>query len=142
MEKVEPGRLGGAESQGLSFNSVELILDGDVPTEESDAVEVMLSWKQARTNINMEKIAGGFPSGERQSRPDVKKLQARARCFNCKQKLSEESSRRRRWISRARWARRDELCVVRRLLFAQAAQQVASREGGSPLTILRVRQCP
>lgn len=48
-----------------NFDPVELILDGDEPIEESDAVEVLLSWKQTRTHINKEKIARGFPKKRR-----------------------------------------------------------------------------
>ena len=53
---------------------------GDEPIEEQDAVDILMTWKQTRTNINKEKIARGL-SGQR----DVKKLEARVRCFKCKQ---------------------------------------------------------
>ncbi len=53
---------------------------GEGPIEEQDAVDILMTWKQTRTNINKEKIARGL-SGQR----DVKKLEARVRCFKCKQ---------------------------------------------------------
>ena len=53
---------------------------GDGPIEEQDAVDILMTWKQTRMNINKEKIARGL-SGQR----DVKKLEARVRCFKCKQ---------------------------------------------------------
>ena len=53
---------------------------GEEPIEEQDAVDILMTWKQTRTNINKEKIARGL-SGQR----DVKKLEARVRCFKCKQ---------------------------------------------------------
>ena len=53
---------------------------GEEPIEEQDAVDILMTWKQTRTNINKEKIARGL-SGQR----DMKKLEARVRCFKCKQ---------------------------------------------------------
>ena len=53
---------------------------GDEPIEEQDAVDILMTWKQTRTNINKEKIARGL-NGQR----DMKKLEARVRCFKCKQ---------------------------------------------------------
>ena len=53
---------------------------GDEPIEEQDAVDILMTWKQTRSNINKEKIARGL-SGQR----DVKKLESRVRCFKCKQ---------------------------------------------------------
>eukprot|EP00434_Breviolum_minutum_P039141 symbB.v1.2.034744.t1/scaffold4544.1/size38254/1 len=53
---------------------------GNEPIEEQDAVDILMTWKQTRTNINKEKIARGL-NGQR----DMKKLEARVRCFKCKQ---------------------------------------------------------
>ena len=50
---------------------------GEDPIEEQDAVDVLLSWKQTRQNINKEKLSRGLSSG------GLKKLEARVRCYKC-----------------------------------------------------------
>ena len=52
----------------------------DEPIEEQDAIDVLMTWKQTRSTINKEKIARGFGSGG-----NFKKLEARVKCFKCKQ---------------------------------------------------------
>ena len=49
------------------------------PLDEQDAIEVLLSWKETRAKIRKEKLSRSFPT-----RQDVKKLEARVRCFKCK----------------------------------------------------------
>ena len=68
------------EQQVLVAEEGDLEDLGDEPIEEQDAVDILMTWKQTRTNINKEKIARGL-SGQR----DVKKLEQRVRCFKCKQ---------------------------------------------------------
>ena len=93
-----------------------LILDGDEPIEEPDAVEVLLSWKQTRTNINKEEIARGFPSGgpvqgrceEAGGGSAVLQVQAG---WAFQPELSEKDSGRKWWYSWARWTQQGELGV-------------------------------
>eukprot|EP00913_Durusdinium_trenchii_P018461 g17343.t1 len=54
--------------------------DDDEPIEEQDAIDCLLSWKQTRMGITKEKLNRGFAGGR-----DFKKLEARVRCFKCKQ---------------------------------------------------------
>lgn len=56
-----------------------LDLDGDDPIEEQDAVDILMTWKQTRTQINKEKTNSGFGSAG-----DLKRMEARVRCFRCK----------------------------------------------------------
>ena len=52
----------------------------DEPLEEQDAIDILMTWKQTRNNINKEKLARGFGNGN-----NFKKLEARVKCFKCKQ---------------------------------------------------------
>eukprot|EP00435_Cladocopium_sp_Y103_P050503 s1907_g15.t1 len=50
------------------------------PLEEQDAIDILMTWKQTRNQINKEKISRGFGGGT----ADLRKLEARVRCFKCK----------------------------------------------------------
>lgn len=50
------------------------------PLEEQDALDILMTWKQTRHQINKEKISRGFGGGT----TDLKKMEARVRCFKCK----------------------------------------------------------
>ena len=52
--------------------------DASEPIEEQDAIDVLLSWKQTRTQINREKLSRGLGGSQ-----DLKKLEARVKCFKC-----------------------------------------------------------
>ena len=52
--------------------------DNNEPIEEQDAIDVLLSWKQTRTQISREKLARGLGGSQ-----DLKKLEARVKCFKC-----------------------------------------------------------
>ena len=52
--------------------------DSNEPIEEQDAIDVLLSWKQTRTQISREKLARGLGGSQ-----DLKKLEARVKCFKC-----------------------------------------------------------
>eukprot|EP00435_Cladocopium_sp_Y103_P001390 s2644_g1.t1 len=52
---------------------------GDEPIEEQDAVDILMTWKQTRSQINKEKINRGLASNA-----DIRKMEARVRCFKCK----------------------------------------------------------
>ena len=52
--------------------------DASEPIEEQDAIDVLLSWKQTRTQISREKLARGLGSSQ-----DLRKLEARVKCFKC-----------------------------------------------------------
>eukprot|EP00438_Fugacium_kawagutii_P020699 Skav229155 [mRNA] locus=scaffold2275:264912:272030:- [translate_table: standard] len=56
-------------------------LTGDDVLEEQDAIDVLLSWKQTRANITKEKLSRGLANNSR----DLKRIEARVRCFKCKQ---------------------------------------------------------
>ena len=63
--------------------AVEEALDDDgstEPIEERDAINILMTWKQTRSQINKEKNVKGF--WRRDS--DLKKMEARVRCFKCK----------------------------------------------------------
>ena len=80
METVEEGDDGMTQAV-LAAEEFDPF-DGEEAVEEQDAIEVLLSWKQTRATINKERISRGLPPGPK---PDVKKLEARVRCFRCKQ---------------------------------------------------------
>ena len=48
--------------------------------EEQDAIDILMAWKQTRNQINKEKISRGFNGGA----ADLKKMEARVRCFKRK----------------------------------------------------------
>ena len=52
--------------------------DTGEPIEEQDAIDVLLSWKQTRTQISREKLARGLGGSQ-----DLRKLEARVKCFKC-----------------------------------------------------------
>lgn len=52
---------------------------GDEPIEEQDAVDILMTWKQTRNQINREKIGRGLATNA-----DIRKMEARVRCFKCK----------------------------------------------------------
>ena len=52
--------------------------DHNEPIEEQDAIDVLLSWKQTRTQINREKLSRGLGGSQ-----DLRKLEARVKCFKC-----------------------------------------------------------
>ena len=52
--------------------------DNNEPIEEQDAIDVLLSWKQTRTQISREKLARGLGGSQ-----GLKKLEARVKCFKC-----------------------------------------------------------
>ena len=52
----------------------------DEPIEEQDAIDALMTWKQARNNISKEKMARGFGGMQ-----DLRKLEARVKCFKRKQ---------------------------------------------------------
>ena len=52
--------------------------DTNEPIEEQDAIDVLLSWKQTRTQISREKLARGLGGSQ-----DLRKLEARVKCFKC-----------------------------------------------------------
>eukprot|EP00435_Cladocopium_sp_Y103_P015753 s1700_g3.t2 len=52
----------------------------DEPLEEQDAIDILMTWKQTRNQINKEKISRGFGGGA----ADLKRMEARVRCFKCK----------------------------------------------------------
>lgn len=68
------------DDEQLAMVADEFDTDGNEPIDESDAVEVLLSWKETRAKIGKEKLARGFPT-----KGDVRKLETRVRCFKCKQ---------------------------------------------------------
>ena len=51
---------------------------GDDPIEEQDAVDVLLSWKQTRQNINKEKLSRGLNTGGLK-----KTVECRVKCYKC-----------------------------------------------------------
>eukprot|EP00438_Fugacium_kawagutii_P025213 Skav222622 [mRNA] locus=scaffold4205:86469:93548:+ [translate_table: standard] len=53
---------------------------GEGPLEEQDVIEALMTWKQTRATISKEKLARGLASGK-----DMKKIEARVRCYRCKQ---------------------------------------------------------
>lgn len=53
----------------------------DEVLEEQDAIDVLLTWKQTRANVTKEKLSRGLASNPR----DLKRIEARVRCFKCKQ---------------------------------------------------------
>ena len=62
-----------------AFNEEEpQVEDSGEPIEEQDAIDVLLSWKQTRTQISREKLARGLGGSQ-----DLKKLEARVKCFKC-----------------------------------------------------------
>jgi len=64
----------------LASEAIDLdALVGDEPIEEQDAVDVLMTWKQTRSQINKEKISRGLSGSS-----DFKKIEARVRCFRCK----------------------------------------------------------
>ena len=52
----------------------------DEPIEEQDAIDILMTWKQTRNNISKEKMARGFGGMQ-----DLRRLEARVKCFKCKQ---------------------------------------------------------
>ena len=54
---------------------------GDEPVDEQDMIDVLMTWKQTRTSINKEKLARGLGGSNPR---DLKKVEARVRCFKCK----------------------------------------------------------
>ena len=62
-----------------AFNEEEPQMeDNNEPIEEQDAIDVLLSWKQTRTQINREKLSRGLGGSQ-----DLRKLEARVKCFKC-----------------------------------------------------------
>ena len=62
-----------------AFNEEEpQMVDSNEPIEEQDAIDVLLSWKQTRTQISREKLARGLGGSQ-----DLRKLEARVKCFKC-----------------------------------------------------------
>ena len=62
-----------------AFNEEEpQVEDSGEPIEEQDAIDVLLSWKQTRTQISREKLARGLGGSQ-----DLRKLEARVKCFKC-----------------------------------------------------------
>ena len=59
---------------------------GDEPVDEQDMIDVLMTWKQTRTSINKEKLARGLGGSNPR---DLKKIEARVRCFKCKKVLSK-----------------------------------------------------
>ncbi|CAE8643680.1 unnamed protein product, partial [Polarella glacialis] len=61
--------------------SEPLALGEDSVLDESDAIQVLLTWKQTREGITKEKLARGFGP----PKPDLDRLRRRVKCYNCKQ---------------------------------------------------------
>ena len=59
------------ENEVLAVEGLDL--DGDDPIEEQDTIDIWMTWKQTRTQINKEKTNRGFGSTG-----DLKKMEARA----------------------------------------------------------------
>eukprot|EP00435_Cladocopium_sp_Y103_P051560 s1160_g16.t1 len=68
------------EDEVLAMNEVEQNDQELDPIEEQDAIDVLMTWKQTRSQINKEKIARGFGGGA----ADLKRMEARVRYFKCK----------------------------------------------------------
>ena len=49
--------------------------------EEEQAVEILVGWRQQRENLSKEQLKRGFGP----STPDVKSLEKRVRCYNCRE---------------------------------------------------------
>eukprot|EP00435_Cladocopium_sp_Y103_P009550 s3832_g2.t1 len=69
-----------AEEDVLAVDDVEQNDQDTEPIEEQDAIDVLMTWKQTRSQISKEKMARGFGGGA----ADLKKMEARVRCFKCK----------------------------------------------------------
>ena len=67
------------EEDVLATNATDEEAAGD-PIEEQDAIDILMTWKQTRNQINKEKNSRGFGGGA----ADLKRMEARVRCFKCK----------------------------------------------------------
>eukprot|EP00959_Pyramimonas_sp_CCMP1952_P067420 1407337-Pyramimonas_sp.AAC.1 len=52
--------------------------DGDI-LDESEAIEILVSWRDQRNKITKEQLARGFGP----KRPDTQAMAKRVRCYNC-----------------------------------------------------------
>lgn len=64
----------------FAVNDAEDDVAAGEPLEEQDAIDILMTWQQTRNQINKEKISRGFSGGA----SDLKKMEARVRCFKCK----------------------------------------------------------
>ena len=81
-EDIEPESVSDEQQVMLTEEQIqEAFGDESTPIEEEGAIDVLLSWKQSRANIKKKKLSRGLGTA---GPKDLKKIEARVRCFRCK----------------------------------------------------------